>query len=80
MDPSMDWLFQAAQDHVQAEWAIVRGAPDGLTILILVSVIVIWLGMRTYYNRIIEIKNATIEMLERQKAEPSRRLRRPGAR
>jgi len=80
MDPSMDWLFQAAQDHVHAEWAVIRGAPDGLIILIVISVIVIWLSMRTHYSRVIEIKNATIEMLERQNAEPSRRSRRSGAR
>jgi hypothetical protein len=79
MDPSVDWLFQAAQDHVQAEWTVVRGAPDGLTILILIAALLIYLSLRSRYNRIIEIQSATIEMLK-QKAEPSPRSRRSASR
>lgn len=79
MDSSMDWLFQAAQDHVQAEWAVICRAPDGLTILILISARPIYLSLRSRYNRIIEIQSATIEILK-QKAEPSTRSRRSGAR
>ena len=74
----MDWL-QAAQDHVQAEWAVVRDAPDGLTVLILISARLIYLNLRSRYSRIIEIQSATIEMLK-QKAEPSPRSRRSGSR
>ena len=74
----MDWL-QAAQDHVQAEWTVVRGAPDGLTILILIAARLIYLSLRSRFNRIIEIQSATIEMLK-QKAEPSPRSRRSSAR
>lgn len=76
VDPIVDIKDAAllVAHHFAAMWTVIRGAPDGLTIILALMAVLMWLSFRKYYAHafsskqgIIDNKDAAIEALrERQ--------------